>query len=129
MQIQVLNEQMPVKRSHLLDFAVPGRGGSARQAIEGNAMLKITRRDAVRVPVLAAAAAMAGRAQGEARENGTAAGTNTSSPASPPAVTKFLARKIVEGRYEDIPGPVRKEAVRTLLNWTGSAIGRASDAA
>ena len=114
---------MPVKRGHLLDFAALGRGESARQAIQGNAMLKITRRDAVRVPVLAAAAAMADRAQGEARENGTAAGTNTSSPASPPAITIFLAGKIVEGRYEDIPGAVRKEAVRTLLNWTGCAIG------
>lgn len=43
--------------------------------------------------------------------------------ATAPAVTRFLARKIVEAKYTDIPPAVRKEVVRTLLNWVGCAIG------
>jgi 2-methylcitrate dehydratase PrpD len=38
-------------------------------------------------------------------------------------VTRALARYVVGGRYADIPAPVRKEAQRTLLNWTGCAVG------
>ena len=37
--------------------------------------------------------------------------------------TKTLARYIVEARYDDLPENVRKEGVRTLLNWVGVAIG------
>src|SRR5580692_7760351 len=47
----------------------------------------------------------------------------TVSPASPPEVTRILARYIVGGKLADIPAPVRKEAARTLLNWTGCALG------
>jgi len=45
--------------------------------------------------------------------------------ASPAAtgVTKTLARYIVNARYEDLPASVRKEGVRTLLNWMGVAVG------
>lgn len=38
-------------------------------------------------------------------------------------ITRTLARAIVQSRYEDIPAPVRHEAARALLNWTGCAIG------
>jgi 2-methylcitrate dehydratase PrpD len=38
-------------------------------------------------------------------------------------VTRRLARYVVSARYADLPAPVRKEALRTLLNWTGCAIG------
>jgi 2-methylcitrate dehydratase PrpD len=38
-------------------------------------------------------------------------------------VTRTLARYIVAGKYEDIPPAVRKEGVRTLLNWVGVAVG------
>jgi len=43
--------------------------------------------------------------------------------AAPPEVTRILARYIVGGKLADIPEPVRKEAARTLLNWTGCALG------
>ena len=38
-------------------------------------------------------------------------------------VTRALAKYVVEAGYEDIPAAVRKEAVRTLLNWVGVAVG------
>ena len=38
-------------------------------------------------------------------------------------VTAKLARYVVTARFDDIPATVRKEAARTLLNWTGCAIG------
>ncbi|WP_394849230.1 MmgE/PrpD family protein [Pendulispora brunnea] len=42
---------------------------------------------------------------------------------TPPEVTKILARYIVSARYEDLPAHVRKEGLRTLLNWVGVAVG------
>ena len=44
------------------------------------------------------------------------------SPATP-HVTKTLASYIVSARYEDLPDNVRKEGLRTLLNWVGVAVG------
>jgi 2-methylcitrate dehydratase PrpD len=44
------------------------------------------------------------------------------SPA-PPHVTKILANYVVLARYEDLPSKVRKEGLRTLLNWVGVAVG------
>src|ERR1700680_4232710 len=43
----------------------------------------------------------------------------------PPAkdVTRELAHYIVTADYDDLPANVRKEGVRTLLNWVGVAIG------
>ncbi len=38
-------------------------------------------------------------------------------------VTRILAKFIVSSEPEAIPAAVRKEAARTLLNWTGCAIG------
>jgi 2-methylcitrate dehydratase PrpD len=38
-------------------------------------------------------------------------------------VTGTLARYVVRARREDVPAAVRKEAARTLLNWTGCAVG------
>jgi 2-methylcitrate dehydratase PrpD len=38
-------------------------------------------------------------------------------------VTRRLAAWVVASKYEDLPGPVRKEAQRTLLNWMGCAVG------
>lgn len=45
------------------------------------------------------------------------------SPTSVPEVTRILARYIVEARYEQLPANVRREGVRTLLNWVGVAVG------
>src|SRR6204780_5410319 len=42
---------------------------------------------------------------------------------TPHDVTKTLARYLVTARYGDLPQNVRKEGVRTLLNWVGVAIG------
>jgi 2-methylcitrate dehydratase PrpD len=38
-------------------------------------------------------------------------------------VTRQLAHYIVTAGYDDLPANVRKEGVRTLLNWVGVAIG------
>jgi len=38
-------------------------------------------------------------------------------------VTRKLARYVVQSRYADIPQAVRKEAVRSFLNWMGCAVG------
>jgi len=43
--------------------------------------------------------------------------------APPPEVTRILARYIVDAKYDDLPANVKKEGVRTLLNWVGVAIG------
>ena len=43
--------------------------------------------------------------------------------AATPDVTRQLARYVVASRREDVPGAVRKEAARTLLNWAGCAVG------
>jgi 2-methylcitrate dehydratase PrpD len=42
---------------------------------------------------------------------------------APPHVTKVLASYIVSARYEDLPAKVRKEGLRTLLNWVAVAVG------
>jgi hypothetical protein len=39
------------------------------------------------------------------------------------AVTRALARFAVDARYVDLPAGVRKEAVRTLVNYVGVAVG------
>ena len=44
-------------------------------------------------------------------------------PTTAPNVTRTLARYIVNAKYDQLPAAVRKEACRTLLNWTGCAIG------
>jgi 2-methylcitrate dehydratase PrpD len=54
--------------------------------------------------------------------------TETPKPAAvpvtaPPHVTKILAQYMVSGKYDDLPVNVRKEGVRTLLNWVGVAVG------
>jgi 2-methylcitrate dehydratase PrpD len=47
----------------------------------------------------------------------------SSSPSQASTVTRALARYIVGARYEDLPAAVRKEGVRTLVNWVGVAVG------
>jgi 2-methylcitrate dehydratase PrpD len=38
-------------------------------------------------------------------------------------VTHALARYVTQAKYDDLPAAVRKEGVRTLMNWVGVAIG------
>jgi 2-methylcitrate dehydratase PrpD len=52
-----------------------------------------------------------------------AAQTTTSPSAAAKGVTRTLAKYIVEAKYEDLPANVRKEGIRTLLNWVGVAVG------
>ncbi|HTI87329.1 MAG TPA: MmgE/PrpD family protein [Alphaproteobacteria bacterium] len=40
-------------------------------------------------------------------------------------VTRTLARFVVTSRPGDVPADVRREAVRSLVNWTGCAVGGA----
>ena len=44
-------------------------------------------------------------------------------PAQAKDVTRTLAHYVVTAKYDDLPTNVRKEGVRTLLNWVGVAIG------
>jgi 2-methylcitrate dehydratase PrpD len=44
-------------------------------------------------------------------------------PAPATGVTRSLAHYLVTASYDDLPPNVRKEGVRTLLNWVGVAIG------
>ena len=38
-------------------------------------------------------------------------------------ITRTLARYLVTAKYEDLPASVRKEGLRTLLNWVGVTVG------
>jgi 2-methylcitrate dehydratase PrpD len=46
-----------------------------------------------------------------------------SDPPPPPEVTRILARYIIGAQYDDLPVDVRKQGVRTLLNYVGVAVG------
>lgn len=62
------------------------------------------------------AIALASNARGSARSLGT-------SPAAAPAVTSVLVDFVCSLDSSEVPANVRKEAVRTFLNWIGCAIG------
>ena len=47
----------------------------------------------------------------------------TPAPVAAPDVTRQLAKFVVSAKAADLPGPVRKEAARTVLNWMGAALG------
>jgi 2-methylcitrate dehydratase PrpD len=79
-------------------------------------MTHSSRRDFLIGATAATAAAAASRAASAAAE--------APGPVTPPAdVTHTLARYLVKARYEDLPENVRREGVRTLLNWVGVAVG------
>jgi 2-methylcitrate dehydratase PrpD len=65
---------------------------------------------------LAAAATHAAFAQ-------DAGGAAAVQPAPAKDVTRALAHHLVTATYDDLPANVRKEGIRTLLNWVGVAIG------
>jgi 2-methylcitrate dehydratase PrpD len=85
-------------------------------------MSEINRRQLLKMGALVAAMtpAMSGSANA-----GDAAVATMTSPDSPQAkgATRKLAHYIVSARYEDLPANVRKEGIRTLLNWVGVAVG------
>src|SRR5882724_665412 len=74
-------------------------------------------RTAAALPLAIAMANMA-FAQGSDAAFGAAA-----KPAPAKDVTRTLAHYLVTANYDDLPANVRKEGVRTLLNWVGVAIG------
>lgn len=43
--------------------------------------------------------------------------------AAPPPVTRTIAQYVRAARYDDLPANIRKEAVRTFMNWVGVAVG------
>lgn len=47
----------------------------------------------------------------------------TSPAKAPPPVTKILAQWILASSYDTLPEKVRREGVRSFLNWVGVAIG------
>lgn len=71
---------------------------------------------AATLPLVAAAPAAV-----VAQTSGTTPAPATAAPVKD--VTRTLARYIVNAGYDDLPANVRKEGVRTLLNWVGVAIG------
>jgi 2-methylcitrate dehydratase PrpD len=77
-------------------------------------------RFAAMLPVIAASAAETGPNPMAADGNATPA---QGAGAAPGEVTRILARYVVAARYEDLPEGVRKEGVRTLLNWVGVTVG------
>jgi 2-methylcitrate dehydratase PrpD len=84
-------------------------------------MANIDRRTFLRATTAIAAGAVAPDLT-LATENNNKEFMASPSPATPP-VTKTLASYLVSARYEDLPANVRKEGLRTLLNWVGVAVG------
>jgi 2-methylcitrate dehydratase PrpD len=85
-------------------------------------MASIDRRTFLRTTT-AIAAGVAAPDFATATESNTIKATIDRSTTSTPEVTKILARYIVSASYENLPAKVRKEGVRTLLNWVGVAVG------
>src|SRR5471032_911378 len=53
----------------------------------------------------------------------TSAAAPVTALAAPPPATAILARYLVGARFEDLPANVRKQGVRTFLNWMGCSVG------
>jgi 2-methylcitrate dehydratase PrpD len=66
-------------------------------------------------------ATLAGPAVAQANEAPPSAPAAKS--AIPKDITRTLAHYLVSASYDDLPANVRKEGVRTLLNWVGVAVG------
>lgn len=84
-------------------------------------MIPLNRRSLLKISAVASAAAAAPRFALAAE----AAPAVASTPAAEEGedTTRILAAYLVKARYEELPANVRKEGVRTLLNWVGVAVG------
>jgi len=71
-------------------------------------------------PFVMAATSAGGAAQAAEPVPPKAAGSDE---AAGKGVTRTLAQYICRAKYDDLPAPVRREGVRTLLNWVGVAVG------
>jgi hypothetical protein len=84
--------------------------------------MPITDRRTVMQTAVAVPIAMAATGPAFPQTTGAAPGADANrAPAK--GVTRALARYVVTATYDDLPANVRKEGVRTLLNWVGVAIG------
>lgn len=84
-------------------------------------MIPMNRRSLLKIGALASAAAASPRWVGATEASATGKATMTSAEGK--GTTHILASYLVKARYEDLPPAVRKEGVRTLLNWVGVAVG------
>ncbi|VXC95018.1 MmgE/PrpD family protein [Burkholderia sp. 8Y] len=67
-------------------------------------------------------------AQGnDAASSASAPSSTAKANAQPPKVTRILAEFIHRTAYQDLPANVRREGVRTLMNWVGVAVGGSHD--
>ena len=80
-------------------------------------------RAAAALPLIGAIGSAARAGEPAAAAPAVSAAPRPAAKAAPPEVTRILARYIVNARSDDLPANVRKEAVRTLLNYVGVAIG------
>ncbi|TCQ92607.1 MmgE/PrpD family protein [Pseudomonas sp. JUb52] len=83
-------------------------------------MIPLNRRSLLKISAVASAAAAAPRF---ALAADAAPAASASAPEEGKNTTRILAAYLVKARYEDLPANVRKEGVRTLLNWVGVAVG------
>ncbi len=94
-------------------------------------MVSIERRTLLRSSATAAAALATGgvlaaeQVTGNATDKPAVAPPPGAAPKGPPAepVTRIIARYAATAPVEQVPPAVRHEAVRTLLNWAGVAVG------
>jgi 2-methylcitrate dehydratase PrpD len=73
--------------------------------------------------LLASAALPLALTAGTASRSEAAESLPPPAPATPPEVTRILARYVLDAKYGDLPAAVRREGLRSLLNWVGVAIG------
>lgn len=86
-------------------------------------MDSFNRRGLLKVGALASLAAAAPRLTFAADAAPGSTGAASANNNDGKDVTRILAHYIVTARYEDLSAKVRKEGVRTLLNWVGVAVG------
>lgn len=94
-------------------------------------MAAIDRRYFLKTGAAGALASATAGSSAFAQGTGAASAASSTAPAGnnarPPKVTRILAEFIDKTSYQDLPTPVRKEAVRTLMNWVGVAVGGSHD--
>jgi 2-methylcitrate dehydratase PrpD len=87
-------------------------------------MIPFNRRTLLKLSAVASAAAAVPRFSLAA--NAVPAAPAVASPSAAregEGTTRILAAYLVKARFEDLPAKVRKEGIRTLLNWVGVAVG------
>jgi 2-methylcitrate dehydratase PrpD len=85
-------------------------------------MIPLNRRSLLKISAVASAAAAAPRFA-VAADSAAKEVPGGAAPADGKDTTRLLATYLVKARYADLPPSVRKEGVRTLLNWVGVAVG------